>query len=89
MYQVFLSQRANRDLSSVYRTDRKIAETIDKCIMALTSEPRPRGCKKLDGYEIKDAYRIRIRHYRVIYTVDDANKRVEIEVVQRRSDDYR
>jgi mRNA interferase RelE/StbE len=48
--------------------------------------PRPEGCTKLSG---RDAWRLRIGEYRVVYEIDDAGKRVVIVVVAHRRDAYR
>ncbi len=36
----------------------------------LATNPRPDGCRKMQGS--KNAYRIRVGDYRIVYTVDDA-----------------
>lgn len=53
----------------------------------LAKNPRPDGCKKLQGGA--SAYRIRVGDYRVIYTVDDAVLIVAIERVGHRREVYR
>jgi mRNA interferase RelE/StbE len=59
---------------------------IDKRILALGSNPRPTGCKKLKGY--KDQWRIRIGDYRVIYIVNDSRKTVTVTHVAHRREVY-
>jgi len=53
----------------------------------LASNPRPDGCRKLQGSE--NALRIRIGDYRIVYTVDDVILIVAIERVQHRREVYR
>jgi mRNA interferase RelE/StbE len=55
-------------------------------IQGLASEPRPPGCERLTA---RDAWRIRIGTYRVIYTVDDQAVVVEVVRVGHRRDVYR
>jgi len=59
---------------------------IDTKILALASDPRPAGCKKLKGY--KDQWRIRVGDYRVIYIIDDDSKTVTVTHVAHRRDVY-
>jgi mRNA interferase RelE/StbE len=49
-------------LPSEYRT------RIIKATMALADNPRPSGCKKLKG---REAWRIRVGDYRVVYEIHD------------------
>lgn len=53
----------------------------------LADNPRPDGCRKLQGSE--NAFRIRVGDYRVIYTVDDAVLIAAIERVRHRREVYR
>lgn len=55
-------------------------------MLLLENEPRPLGTKKLKG---KNAYRIRIGDYRVIYTLSEKAKEIVIESVGHRRDIYR
>ncbi len=59
---------------------------IDRKIVTLADNPRPAGCKKLRGY--KDQWRIRVGDYRILYTIDDGEKRVAITRVAHRKDVY-
>jgi mRNA interferase RelE/StbE len=59
---------------------------IDRRILALVSNPRPTGCKKLKGY--KDQWRIRISDYRVIYIINDSTKTVAVTHVAHRREVY-
>ena len=54
--------------------------------MALAENPRPHGCKKLQGR--KDQWRIRVGDYRVVYTIDDAKLLVEVTRVRHRDEVY-
>ncbi|MCL5991581.1 MAG: type II toxin-antitoxin system RelE/ParE family toxin [Bacteroidetes bacterium] len=54
--------------------------------MALKSEPRPAGCKKLIGFH--NLWRIRIGDYRIIYSIDDSDKIIDISTIKHRKDAY-
>ncbi|OUL37757.1 addiction module antitoxin [Nostoc sp. T09] len=56
-------------------------------IEELAVEPRPDGCKKLKGQE--KSWRVRVGDYRVIYSVDDDSRNVEIINIRHRSQAYR
>jgi mRNA interferase RelE/StbE len=62
---------------------RRIFARID----SLASAPRPPGCKKLEGRA--GAWRIRVGEYRVIYTIDDGKRVVDVSAVRHRRDAYR
>lgn len=55
-------------------------------IRALSSNPRPAGCKKLHGF--KDRWRIRVGNYRAVYSIDDGTKAVDITRIAHRKDVY-
>jgi mRNA interferase RelE/StbE len=58
------------------------ADRIIRAAMALADNPRPAGCKKLKG---RDAWRIRIGGYRVVYEIhDDALIVLVVRVAHRK-----
>ena len=64
----------------------KIHKRISDRILALETNPRPPGSKKLQGEE---GYRFRVGDYRVLYTIDDRVKRVFVYSVAHRREAYR
>ena len=83
-YSIEIDTTAAKALARIQRTfQRKIAQAIAD----LAVDPRPHGCTKLTG--TKDAYRIRIGDYRVVYTVNDAVRIVRIERIAHRREVYR
>ena len=52
-------------------------------IRELAGNPRPVGCKKLQGYI--DRWRIRVGNYRVVYAIDEENEVPPLPVVATRS----
>lgn len=79
-YDIRLLGRASRDLKKLPDEDH---HRIDARILALATDPRPRGAVKLTD----DSYRIRVGPWRVIYLVDDAETAVVILAVRRRGKD--
>jgi mRNA interferase RelE/StbE len=58
-----------------------------RAIMQLSNEPRPRGCRKLQGYN--DVYRMRVGTFRVIYSIEARRLLIIILKVGHRKDVYR
>ena len=50
------------------------------------ANPRPPGCKKLKGGEKE--WRIRVGEYRIIYTIDDGKRLVEVPRIRHRREVY-
>ena len=77
------------------RSARKQLERIDivwvrrifPAIEALAVNPRPPSCKKLKGYQ--NLWRIRVGDYRVVYSIDDLARTVDVSAVRHRSEVYR
>jgi mRNA interferase RelE/StbE len=83
-YRVVFARSARRELE---RLEMSVARRIISRIEALATDPRPPGCVKLQG--AADLWRIRIGDYRVVYSVDDNARVVDIRVARHRSDAYR
>jgi mRNA interferase RelE/StbE len=82
-YSITFARPARKELESL---DGVIVRQIFPRIESLTSNPRPRGCRKLRGE--KNIWRIRVGDYRVIYAVHDADKSVDIIAVRHRRNAY-
>jgi mRNA interferase RelE/StbE len=54
-------------------------------ILSLQGNPRPQDYAALKGYQ--DGYRIDQGEYRILYTIDEDNKLVDIFQVGKRNDD--
>ena len=81
-YTVTLTKSAVKQLDKLSDA---VAAPILKSIESLAFNPRPHGCKKLKG---REGYRIRIRDYRIIYTIYDKVLLVEVIDVGNRKDIY-
>jgi mRNA interferase RelE/StbE len=82
-YTVLFKRSAERELWGMPPND---ARRVFQVIQGLALEPRPPGCKKLKG---QDAYRVRQGDYRILYTINDSNKVVDIIKIGHRSEVYR
>jgi mRNA interferase RelE/StbE len=83
-YSVEILPSAERELGRLPVKDRK---RVDRHILALAAEPRPKGNKTLKGQ--KGLYRLRVGNYRVVYQVRDDVFTVLIVKVGHRRDVYR
>lgn len=83
VYQLRATRRASKELQKL---PAQIQQRIREAIYELADNPRPPGCKKLQG---RDDYRITVGDYRVIYEIDDDNQVVTIWRVGHRKGVYR
>lgn len=83
MYKVVISKSASKEIASL---PSQIINRIIPVIKKLGENPRPPGCKKLKGGQ--DTWRIRMGDYRVIYTIDDVIRIVDVRSVGHRKDIY-
>jgi len=83
-YSITFARSARKELENL---PSHLAERIFAKIVALGTTPRPSGCAKLRGEQ--KLWRIRIGEYRVIYSIDDRAKLIDISVIRHRKDVYR
>ncbi len=83
-YSITFAKSARKELEEL---DLKFSERILQKIEMLVNNPRPPGCEKLKGED--NLWRIRIGSYRVIYSISDKNKLVDIVIIRDRKDAYR
>ena len=83
MFKIYLERSAEKSFNDL---PQDIVKRIISHIKSLKDNPKPTGCRKIVGTE-RD-YRIRIGDYRVIYEIDEANKRINIMAVGHRKDIY-
>jgi mRNA interferase RelE/StbE len=82
-YEVIITKSAQREIRKLTNDVIKLSiETIAK----LGENPRPVGYIKLEGSN--NGYRLRIGNYRIIYTIEDKIRIVQIESVKHRKDVY-
>jgi mRNA interferase RelE/StbE len=82
-YVVKLKRSAEKELD---RLPVKTHKRIVKVLLSLKEDPIPHGAKKLHG---RDDYRIRVGNYRILYMIDESDKKVEVLSVAHRKEVYR
>jgi mRNA interferase RelE/StbE len=83
-YTITFARSSRKELE---RLSAGIVSRVFPKIEALAQNPRPRGCRKLQGAE--DLWRLRAGNYRVIYRISDDDQVVDIVAVRHRSEAYR
>jgi mRNA interferase RelE/StbE len=81
-YQVRIKKRAIKALAKI---SEPYYSKMKKGIYSLADDPRPPGYKKLKG---RDAYRIQIANYRIIYEIFDEVLLVDVIDLGHRRDVY-
>ena len=84
-YEILFEVGAERDLKKL--TD-EMLRRIDLKLDILSSEPRPKGARKLAGLA-QSTWRVRVGSYRILYTVDDSLKLIHVLGIQPRPKAYR
>jgi mRNA interferase RelE/StbE len=83
VYRVVIGERAGREI-------RKLPKDVQRRVVAkaeaLANDPRPPGCKKLEGLE--NLYRVRAGDHRIVYRIDDGILLVLIVTIGNRADVY-
>jgi mRNA interferase RelE/StbE len=83
IYKIIITKSAQKEIQKLQKPE---LPRILTAINSLSSDPRPSGCKKLVGS--RNIYRIRIGDYRVLYTIEDQIRIVEIDAVSHRREAY-
>lgn len=82
-YEVRFKASAEQELEALQT---RILERIFRRIETLANQLRPAGVKKLKGF--RDVWRIRVGDYRVVYSIDDPNERIDILRIAHRREAY-
>jgi mRNA interferase RelE/StbE len=82
IYTVIVERSAKKQLEKI---PPPFFDAIDKKILALETNPRPNGCKKLKD---RDGWRIRVADYRIIYKIKDDILRIIVINVDHRKQVY-
>ena len=82
-YKVLVKKTAADELGRIPK--RELIRLIER-IRSLEENPRPFGCEKLSAQE---RYRIRQRNYRIVYSIDDDGRTVQIFKIGHRREVYR
>ena len=83
-YEIEITLTAEKQLKKLQRAEQG---RVVAAVLRLADEPRPRGSRKLTGYD--DVFRIRVGTYRVLYSVSGRRLVIIILKVGHRRDVYR
>ncbi|MBL4664750.1 type II toxin-antitoxin system RelE/ParE family toxin [Nitrospina gracilis] len=83
-YSITFARSARQELEKL---DSPTVSRIFPKIESLVETPRPQGCKKLKGK--KNLWRIRIGDFRVLYTIQEKEKIIDIIGILHRRESYR
>lgn len=79
------SRVGRKDFDAV--RDLRLARRLRDAIVALADDPRPTGCRKLEGR--RDEWRIRVGTWRIIYRIEEGRLVVLVVRVGLMKDVYR
>ncbi|MDX2255413.1 MAG: type II toxin-antitoxin system RelE/ParE family toxin [Pseudanabaenaceae cyanobacterium bins.39] len=82
-YSITVKKTVSKTLANLQNED---YQRVRDVIRGLAENPRPSGCLKLTG---RDAWRVRIGNYRVIYEINDIEKKIIVIDLGHRRDIYR
>jgi mRNA interferase RelE/StbE len=82
-YRITIKNSAAKELEALPKKD---LQRIIKRIQTLAQNPRPDGSQKLSGQE---QYRIRQGDYRIVYSIEDKNRIIDIVKIGHRREIYR
>ncbi len=82
-YVVYLKRSAEKELD---RLPKEVHDRIVKRLISLADNPRPSGTKELHG---REGYRIRVGDYRILYLINEKEKKIEIVSIAHRKEVYR
>ena len=82
-YSLLIKRSAEKELRAIPKMD--LPKVVQR-IQSLANNPRPLGHQKLSG---QSQYRIRQGDYRILYTIDDSDRQVEIVKIGHRREIYR
>jgi mRNA interferase RelE/StbE len=83
-YGILFARSARKELE---RLEPTLGLRVLARIESLSVTPRPDGCRKFQGSE--ELWRIRIGDYRVVYSIDDHEKNVDVIAIRHRKEVYR
>lgn len=82
-YSLRIKKSAEKELKALPKPD---LQKVIRPIHGLAADPRPLGCQKMSE---QSRYRIRQGDYRILYTIDDTDRVIEIVKIGHRREVYR
>ena len=83
-YRLLLKPTAYKQIKGL---DPQVARRIVNALLQLQEEPRPPGAARLRG--TLSGYRIRVGNWRILYTIDDEVREVQVYRIRHRREAYR
>jgi len=83
-YKIEISRTAEKQLKKLSKDDQK---RVVAAMLDLAENPLPKGSRKLTGYE--DVYRIRVGHFRILYSCVARALIIIVLKIGHRKDVYR
>ncbi len=83
-YAVTFARSARKELAAL---PARLGDRIFRVIERLEQDPRPEGCRKIQGSS--GLWRVRVGDYRVVYSVTDRTRKLDVIAVRHRRDAYR
>lgn len=83
-YRIELRKAAEKALRKL---DRRYQQHVYEKLLELGTEPRGHKCEKLEGMD--NGYRKVVWPYRILYTIDDTAKVVDVYLIAHRKEAYR
>lgn len=80
-YNLRIAKTAEKDLLDLQA---KLYKQVVSKILSLQGNSQPQDCKALKGYE--DGYRVDQGEYRILYTIDEESKLIDVFRVGKRND---
>ena len=84
-YSLLIKPSAVKEIESI--GSRRDRQRIIGRIQSLEATARPAGCEKLAGSQ--ELFRLRQGSYRIVYSIDDAKRTIDIVKAGHRRDVYR
>lgn len=83
-YRIEVSATAEKQIRRLNKAEQI---RVLRSVQALAEEPRPRGTRKLRGYE--NVYRIRVGKHRILYSIESRRLLIIVLKAGNRRDVYR
>ena len=83
-YELVFAKSAEKEYDKLRPPHLKL---VTKKLDELETNPRPAGCLKLKGFD-GETWRVRAGDYRILYTIEDVLRIVDIRKIRHRSDAY-
>lgn len=80
-YEIYIGRRAEKDLENI---EKQYKQLVDKKLNSLAQNPRIDGVEKVKT--TKDSYKTRAGKYRIIFLIDDSERKIVISRIKLRNE---